>query len=416
MWKWIRLGLLVIVMTGLLVWPALAAENRILNLNLFTQQDLRALAMGNAFGPIARGETALFYNPAGLAQYDLDLKAEGSIGLTGESGRFAQDTYALTGGSGVSAPDLQKYLETYESTTQRYNAQVLLSGVANLGQFGWGIGGANLDSYRYQLAFTDPMATPGNVLDDRLTATESRVRMQTAAVAFKLAKGKALIGLAAKSFTYSEQSDTIVWDAATVASGEIDFTFAGPTYPAATAYDVGLLYRMEFWPALKPQMSLTAYNVGGVTLKKTGEDTLEVPASYNIGFAFGPDTGFVHWLISAEIEDVSGALKVTDRGSGANATLSCTDLARTETCVNQPRTLLQRSHLGAEIGFWRTPTGNNIISLRAGNNRGYFTYGWEINLWALRLLYARGADNLGWKDSNDKFDFTGYQVGVALAW
>lgn len=388
-----------------------AADNRIVNINLFTQNDLRALAMGNAFGPIARGENALFYNPAGLAQYDFDLKAEYSANVAGTK-KFALDTYNLT--QSASTQDYIDYLTRYEGTTQRFNYNTLLSGVANLGYANVGFGWGSLDGYRYTLDFVDA-GNPGDPTDDILNIKEDRLRLQSGAVGFKLDKGKVLLGIAAKSFKYSERTQSIPY-LQLIASNSLDFNPTGPVYPTATSYDLGMLYRMEFWPALKPQMSLTAYNVGGVTLKKSGFDTLDVPASYNIGFAFGPDTGPVHWLVSAELEDVSDALKVTDTGSGANAGLSCTDPARTETCTNQPRSLLQRTHLGAEIGFWRTPTGNNIISLRAGNNSGYFTYGAELNFWIVRLLYARGAENLGWKDNTDKFDFTAYQAGVALAW
>lgn len=373
------------------------------------------MAMGNAFGPVARGEGALFYNPAGLVQFDLDLKAEASVGLEGERGKFAQDTFALSGGTGLSGvPKLATYMDTYAGTIQRYNAQLLESAVANLGYMNLGFGVANLDSYRYSLDFSG-VSADGNLLNDVLSANEDRVRMQIAGAAVKLGKGKVLLGVSAKTFRYSERGDTLDFTTLTTAPKSLDFSFSGVTYPTVTTYDLGMLYRLEFWSALKPQMSLTAFNVGGTTLKRNGT-TLDVPASYNWGFAFGPDTGVIHWLASVEVEDISDALKVTDRGTGANLTLQCNDPTRTQTCVNQPRSTTQRLHMGFEIGAFRTPTGNNIISLRAGNNRGYATYGAELNLWALRILYARGADNLGFKNNIDKFDFVGYQVGIALAW
>jgi hypothetical protein len=408
MGMWIRTGL--IALAGLLVTVATAGavDNRIVNINQFTQNDLRAMAMGNAFGPIARGEGALFYNPAGLAQFDLDLKAEYSIGLAGTE-KFALDTYG-TLGSNPSNQELLDYLERYAGTTQRFNLQTLSSAVANLGYTNLGVGWGGLDAYRYSLKFDDA-GTAGNILDDSLVVSEARLRLQTGAVAFKLGKGKVLLGVAAKSFKYSEKAQVLPYPTI-IASGKLEFDPVGEAYPTATAYDLGMLYRAEFWPTLKPQLSVTGYNVGGVELKGKAE-TVEVPASYNIGFSFGPDTGIVHWLVSVEVEDVSDALKVTDFGGSP---LGCKDPLRTLTCVNQPRSLTQRTHLGGEVGLWRTPTGNNIISLRAGSNRGYATYGAELNLWILRLLYAKGADNLGWKDNPDKFEFTGYQAGFAVAW
>ncbi len=411
---------------GLLLGVATAAhavDRRIVNINLFTQQDLRAMAMGNAFGPIARGESALFYNPAGLAQYDLDLKVEGSVAVEGKSLKFAEDSAALAGGGSVgggSNPDVEKYLKTYAGSVQRYNLQLLESAVANLGYLNMGFGAANLDSYRFSLDFTGMssdglLVTDDGLLNDSIAASEDRLRLQTAGVAFKFGKGKVLLGIAPKSFRYSERSAAFSPTLQDILDQKLPFHFGGENFPTATTYDLGMLYRLEFWPALKPQMSVTAYNVGGVKLKGSNT-TLEVPASYNWGFAFGPDTGFIHWIASVEIEDVTDALKVTDRGTGANKQLECNDPTRTETCVNQPRSLTQRLHTGFEIGAFRTPTGNNVISLRAGSNRGYLTYGAELNLWILRILYAHAVDNLGFKNNIDKFEFVGYQVGVAVAW
>ncbi|HEX7926479.1 MAG TPA: hypothetical protein VF678_02740 [bacterium] len=411
MGRWIRNGLAVMAAV-LVATSAAAADKRIVNLQLFTQNDLRALAMGNAFGAIARGEDALFYNPAGLAQFNFDLKAEYSAGFSG-SEKFALDTYNAT--SNATNQELLDYLNRYTGTTQRFNANTLLSAVANLGYTNFGFGFGALDSHRYSLTFIDDGLAP-NIGDpnDHLAVADDRLRMQSAAVAFKLGNGKILLGLAAKPFTYSEGSTSVQYGSI---SGNLDLDISGKDFASATTYDLGMLYRLEFWPALKPQASLVAYNIGGGELKnKVTQEVVQVPPSYNVGFAFGPDTGFVHWLVSFELEDITDALKTTDFGSGMNAGLACNAITRTQSCVNQPRSLLQRTHIGGELGFWRTPTGNNILNLRAGNNRGYFTYGAEVNLWALRILYAKGADNLGWQDSPDKFDFTAYQIGFGFAW
>lgn len=412
MGRWIRNGLAVMAAV-LVATSAAAADKRIVNLQLFTQNDLRAMAMGNAFGAIARGENALFYNPAGLAQFDFDLKAEYSAGLAG-SEKFAFDTYDVS--DNATQAELTKYLTKYTGTTQRFNTNTYMNAVANLGYANVGVGYGSIDSHRYTLDFQD-LGPSGFDLADSLTITDSRLQMQSAAVGFKLGKGKVLLGVAAKPFTYSEGTTGALVYGTVIASGSIDLDINNNDFASGTAYDLGMLYRMEFWPALKPQASLVAYNIGGGELKnKVTQEVVQIPTSYNVGFAFGPDTGFVHWLVSFELEDITDALKPTDFGSGINAGLPCNSLSRTQTCVNQPRSLLQRTHIGGELGFWRTPTGNNVLSLRAGNNRGYFTYGAELNLWALRILYAKGADNLGWQDSPDKFDFTAYQIGFGFAW
>jgi hypothetical protein len=391
-WTFARVWMIAALLLGAsAAREALAVTNPVLNLNLFFQNDLRAMAMGNAFAAVARGEDALLYNPAGLVLYDFDLKAEYSVGFQGESGTFAQDTYALMGGTGVSAPQMQTYLTKYQGTTQRYNYQTFGSGVANLGYLNFGFGAGSLDSHRY--AFTFGALVPGN----GLTITDLNAKMQTGGVAFKLGNGKALLGIAAKSVDYTNNTAFLDY---TLIGNSLNPTFTATQYAPAGLYDLGLLYRVEFWPSMRPQLGITAFNVGGTTLKGPTPSTqaFDVPASYNIGLSLGPETPVVHWLLSIEYEDVTDALRVWDG------------------TVNQPRSATQRTHAGLEIGLIRTPTGNNMFNLRAGTNGSHLTYGWEVNLWVLRLLYATGKQDLGYNGKPDVFNFTGYQVGIALAW
>lgn len=119
----------------------MAATVRIVDLNQFQQQDLRALSMGNAFGSAARGEAALQYNPAGLANYDLDLKADFSATFMEAKGNFINDTTKVS--SGTPTPtDINNYLQKYSGTTQTFLLQTFTSAVANLGEFHLGVGGA----------------------------------------------------------------------------------------------------------------------------------------------------------------------------------------------------------------------------------------------------------------------------------
>jgi hypothetical protein len=395
----LALGLLVAATAGLGL-PAHGAtqpQMRIVDLNTYQQQDLRALAMGNAFSAVARGEAALQYNPAGLAQPDLDFKVDASLTLMEEKGNFINDTLAVSSGSPTSQ-DVLNYLKKYDGTTQTYVLQTFPSAVVDLGSLYVGFGAGNLDVQRYKLQFI----STGVLTNDSLVVSADRAQIALASVGFKLFSGKAFLGVTAKNVRYSEKSATLSFGQM-ISGGKVDLTPAGTDYGTTSAYDAGFIYRLEILPELKPQWSLTAYNVGGYKL--SGPDasgvtqTVQVADTYNFGFSIQPDLGFVHILMSAEVEDVGGAVKVQD----ANG-------------VNQPRAQEQYFHAGIEAGVIQTPTGNNLFSLRAGSNRGYLTYGAELNLWGfLRAVYTNGTDNLGFKGNPTIFRFEAYQLALGVA-
>ncbi len=378
------------------------AGNQIVDLNQFQQTDLRAISMGNAFGALARGEDAMLYNPAGLPQYDLDLKIDLGVTLIGSQGNFATDTYALQGGSGVSAPQVQTYLTNYDGTTQRYIGQTLVSAVANLGVVNFGAGFANLDVQRYAFQFNQK--TPGVVdftpAGDSLTASLEHAHLQLLSAGFKLFSGKLLFGGTLKTVAYDQSVNTVSFFNL-AASGKLDLQLAPQAYPTQTAYDVGFIYRMEILPALRPQLSVVGYNIGGVTLTSAGNPNLTVPDTYNVGLSFQPNLPLLHIIASFELEDVGGSITIRDPVTGKD----------------HLRDDIQRTHAGIELGLIKTPTGNNILNVRWGVNRGQAVWGAELNLFGdLRLVYAHGSDDLGWANAPAHFDFDAYQFAFGIAW
>lgn len=376
-----------------------------LNLNLFQQEDMRAMAMGNAFGAVARGEAALEYNPAGLATYDFDLKAEysGTLMFPSTAQAFITDTQKVSSGS-PSTQDIFNYLNKYSGKSLTLDYQTYGSAVANLGEFYMGAGAGYLDVHRYILQFNPfslppPLPTPTAVA---LTLTQDEAQLGLGGLAAKLFDGKVLFGFTAKSVQFSEAiSQPQYQDVAT----KININPAPTKYNSVTAYDAGLIYRMEWFPALKPQWSLTAYNIGGYTLRGTSPQMVVqkayVPGTYNFGFSLQPDIGFVHILVAAEAEDMGQAILVTDPATG----------------LNHRRAEDQLYHAGVEVGFFKTPTGNNWLSLRGGYDQGYPTYGAELNLGGfLRAVYTVATENTGWQGHPILFKFTGYQVALGIAW
>ena len=408
-----RIPLALCALLGALLFATSAAAQTVtLDLQSFYRKDLRALAMGNAFGPIARGENALLYNPAGLVQYNFDIKVEGTIAAEGEAGSFATDTFDLIGG-GASPTDVQTYLSKYLGTSQYYRVQTFANVVANLAQYNVGFGVGKLSQTRYGFSFLDDGSTAGSFdLTDHLQLDEQSLDLTVAAFAFQMLEGKLLMGLTLKNFSFDDKtaSDTF---GTIITTGDIELTTSGASY-SGNGYDIGILYRVDnlfgfssLAAALRPQWSLVANNVGGITLQQSGFATYDVPASYDLGFAVNPELPWspVHLLFAVQAEDVTGALPVSEEvppGSG--------------TIVNHDRSTTQRLHYGAEVGFWETSTGNNIINLRAGKNRGYNTTGFELNLFSgLRIVYTRYQDDFGWDGQTEKHTFQAAQVTLGFA-
>ncbi|HKI97965.1 MAG TPA: hypothetical protein VKB51_05775 [bacterium] len=380
---------------AVLATPA-AAANETLDLPFLYRTNLRALAMGNAFEPIARGEAALTYNPAGLVQYNLDIKIEGSLMAEGEAGTFLKDSIKAFGSP--SATDLQNYLTKYLGTSQNYRVETFYNGVANLAAFHMGLGAGVMKQQRYSLTFTDNTPT-GFDINDQLTLGQQDLSLKVASFGFQLFDGQMLVGATLKNFTYERKTATDTF-ANVITGGSVKLTTTGPSY-TGSGYDLGMIWRMESLSFLRGQWSLVANNIGGITLQSSGNPTLDVPASYDVGLSINPELPWspVHVLVSVQEDDITGAIKVRDSSS-----------------VDHARSTKQRLHMGAELGFWETATGNNILNVRVGNNRGGTTSGFELNLFSgFRLLYTRYKDDFGYSGTPDPHTFQAVQLTLGLA-
>jgi hypothetical protein len=130
-------------------------------------------------------------------------------------------------------------------------------------------------------------------------------------------------------------------------------------------------------------------------------EKLDIPQTYDLGFSLSPKLPWspLKLIISAEVEDLLSAVKVTDPVTG----------------LPEVRSLTQRSHLGAELGFWEVATGNHVLNVRVGSNRGQPTYGYEINLWnGLRLEYIRYKDDLGTAKHPEVHTFDAVHLGLGF--
>lgn len=377
---------------ALLATPAAATP---LDLASLSRQDLRAEAMGNAFSAVARGETALVYNPAGLVQYPFDIKLDAGLAAQGEAGSFFKDTYNLMG-STASVSSVQSYLTKYLGKSQYYQALTNYNAVANLSTFHVGFGAGSLHVERYGFSFQDNGSTPGTFdLTDHLTLSKEALRLKTVAFAFNSFDGQLLTGLTLKRFTYTAGSASSTFQNVLL-SGNIQLSTTDTAY-TGSGYDLGFLWRMQSLPFLHGQWSLVANNLGGISLQN-GASTVTVPSSYDVGFSVSPPIPIVHVILAVSMDDVTGAIKVQD-GTG----------------VDHKRSTQQRMHMGAEVGLFETTTGNNILNLRIGENRGGATSGFEINLFSgMRLIYTRYKDDYGYSGHPDQHSFQTVQLSLGF--
>ncbi|MDH4247829.1 MAG: hypothetical protein OEW39_08435, partial [Deltaproteobacteria bacterium] len=266
-----RAGLILLLVSGfhLVVWGVAKAQVPIRHVNLqqMMQYDLRALGMGGGFGPVARGEAALLYNPAGLAQQFRSIKLGFGLSVDIEEGDFYKDTTTISKGAPTQAK-LTDYFTKYLNKSQNYRTEQYLNAVAMFGGPGFGVGAGKIKQDRYTFEFQDTV--PNGALDvipgsaDSFFARQTRLSAMVYGLGFPAREGQILMGLTFKQMTYTEMSYSKPMDIM-VTGGKISMPKDGWVYKAK-GYDAGLLYRMESFSFMRPQWSMVFYNLGGVTL------------------------------------------------------------------------------------------------------------------------------------------------------
>jgi hypothetical protein len=122
--------------------------------------------------------------------------------------------------------------------------------------------------------------------------------------------------------------------------------------------DIGGILRL---PVLfTPAIGITVQNVGDIDLDKAGK----VPQQLNAGIALKPPFPLGQLVLAADVVDVG-------RETGSDDDL------------------YKRVHMGAEY----TPFG--MLSLRAGLNQGYPTFGATLDLWLLKIAGAYYVEEIG---------------------
>jgi hypothetical protein len=310
---------------------------------------IRPLGMGNAFTAIADDENALFYNPAGLAEI-----SEFSIGLLNPIVEVSESTIELsndnedidTDDSGQVADLLREYVGEHQYARVGLFPYVGFN-VAPCGVMIGYLGQATLDAEIRNPAWPEAV-TNYNVDHGPI-----------AGVGGQIPASKIRIGATVK-YINRESLDEI-YTATDIADDDFDDRFEEDLKEGSDlGLDLGVLYTLPFdWP-LKAQVGLSIQNLPEMDFG----DARDQETQANIGFAFEKSFKKYKLLGALDYHDLSHTLGEDD------------DIPK-------------RLHMGLEFQLPK------ILSVRAGLNQGYLTYGFSLDFWIVRLDLASYAEEAG---------------------
>lgn len=291
----------------------------------------RSLAMGNTGIASANDSYAVSYNPAVLANVKnwwIDLAAwtlEASEGMEvlDAAGNLVTLQFPYVDENGLKSGFRQSFLSK-DQPHLRANAGINFA--ARLSDEGVAIG-ANL---------AREITIQG--LDNNTQIFQRNERIQQVGLSIPLGKGQWVLGLAGRGIERR--------DATSDATQVPQFG----AYESGTAADIGLLFRF----AGRNTLGLVVQNAGGTDIGPTPDAE---PQELHLGWSADWELGLLRLVPALDV-----------RG------------------VNTTRDEKNRVHAGVEFGLFPNSTGGNLLSLRAGSNRGYPTQGAELNFFNRSLL------------------------------
>ncbi len=308
----------------------------------------RSLSMGNTGIASANDSSALFYNPAVLANVEgwwfdyASWSAEGTQEFPSEDAGLimASTTFPYINRDGLSETNKANFLAV-EDAYLRGNASMTLT--ANIMSEGFTIAGT------YMLENSIASIDSGNYIYQR----DDLIRKY--GLSIPLGLGQLVVGLSRSDISRKEALDA-----------SVDTVTNWGEESLGTGYDVGILYRM----ANKGRITwgLVAYNVGGTEF---GTPDQKVEQTYGLGVSMNHELGIFRIVPAIDIRDIGST------GERANTV-----------------------HAGLEIGLFPNSTGGSYLSYRVGYNQGYSTTGFELNLFNRYIVlgYANYGEEVGTVD------------------
>jgi len=305
-------------------------------------QSSRALGMGGAFTAVADDYSALYVNPAGLAQVQemqLDLiNVEAEFSESAKS--LVDDIDALQGGTEQQAIDtLKAHTGDHFRIRANLHPNVVVPG------FGVGVlAQATLD---------------GDLRNQQNPKVDVNARVDaglTVAGAKSFRRDRLQLGVGGKYV--ARQGVITSFSTTELVTGGFDPLADVANREGAFAVDLGALYHFDGLP-LSPTVGLAYLNIGNLDFGVHGE----IPSQLNLGFSVRPSIGALDFTVAVDFVDLGNNL--TDDSDKR-----------------------KRLNYGAEVALWE------FLAVRAGIHQSYFTAGATLDLWVVKLDVATYGEEL----------------------
>jgi hypothetical protein len=310
---------------------------------------IRPLGMGNAFTAISDDENALFYNPAGLAE--ISAFTMGLINPIMEVSKSSIDLYndsedIDTDDSGQVAELLREYIGEHQHARVSLFPYVGFN-VAQCGVMIGYLGQATLDAEVRNPAW--PEADTSYIADHG----------PLVGVGGRIPASKIRIGAAVKYINRESLDQT--YTATDIADDDFEDQFEDDLENGSDiALDLGALYTLPFdWP-VETHIGLTVQNFPEMDFG----DAQDQQTQTNIGLALEKSFGKYRILGAMDYRDLTHAIGKDD------------DIPK-------------RLHMGLEFQLPK------ILSVRAGLNQGYLSYGLTLDFWIIKLDLASYSEEIG---------------------
>jgi hypothetical protein len=310
---------------------------------------VRPLGMGNAFTAISDDENALFYNPAGLAEI-----SSWSVGLINPIIEVSESTIDLSNdGEDIDTDDsaqVADLLREYVGEPQHARVSLLPYvgfPVAQCGVMIGYLGQATLDAEVRNPAW--PEADTSYIVDHG----------PLVGVGGRIPSSNIRIGAAVKYIDRESLDET--YTATDIADDDFEDQFEDDLENGSDlALDLGVLYTLPFnWP-IETHIGLSVQNLPEMDFG----DAQDQQTQSNIGFALEKSLGKFKLLGALDYRDLTHAIGEDD------------DIPK-------------RLHMGLEFQLPK------ILSVRAGLNQGYLTYGLTLDFWIVKLDLASYTEEVG---------------------
>ena len=319
----------------------------------FLRESIRARGMGNAFTAAANDEMVLFYNPAGLRSVNYNIYQ-----IVGFNTTFNENLNNLSKSS-------DSFSSIGDLAGKNIHIEIDLGLLSHVNsRFGWSLFGNTFAD----LQVRNPIFPYFETKLYAQNGIAGGIAWSFLDYSIDLGLGGKLVqraGIVKELHLADEEIIELLEDKKTTKLMKLV-----ETTETSIAPDFGATYHFDSLQNMEPKVSLSVQNIGGLDFGNAGK----VPMTMNIGVSTESEFNGFDVIVSADYRDL------TDRQS----------------LVTEGNYLSQRNlKLGAELGWNRLFNGHHLLSIRAGRNGPYNSVGWSVNLFGLKIDFAKYSEEIG---------------------